>query len=287
MLDSLLIATVLVAALPATAAPAGPSILHLSADRTMALVLVDGAPIDGSDCPSPKACDVVELAPGVHEIEIRTGMFGTKGAIRGRIEVAANAEVWAKATKDRIEVYNTQPRALPADVAMAAVPVTSQSTTTTVTQRVGNPGGLSAGVSFVDPATGEPVSIHAGFSIVGGPSATVTESVTTTTTVSAPPPVAVSGPAGMIELTSQDGESFTVYLDGKKVGTFNGLEGQSIKVKKVAPGEHTLTIKDFMEEDVWTTGRLYMDPGFTLKMGVDEGAGVEAFNNAGAWQPTR
>ena len=161
-------------------------------------------------------------------------------------------------------------------------------TNTTVNNGAGMPsGGLSLGMSFTDPDTGETVNMGVSAGAFGS-TAKITEQTTVTTTVNgataAPAPVAMSGKSGILEFTSQDGESFTVFLDGKLVCTFNGLEGDSIKVKNVTPGEHKLVIKDFMENDVWTAGRLLVDPGFTLKIGVDE-QGVEVFNRQAAWRP--
>jgi hypothetical protein len=284
------------AAPAATAAPAtvgaptqhfanAPSILHVTSEKFMAMVLVDGTPLQQGDCTSPKACDVVDLAPGPHELDIRGGAFATKTIFKGFVTVTGGAEIWGKAKDNQFTIYNTQARALPqgepAYVAHTGA-TTTQTTTTTVANGGATPaGGVAIGMSFTDPDTGEQVNMGVSAGAFGG-TATVTEQ--TTTTVATTSPVAVSGRAGVIELTSQDGESFTVFLDGKKAGTFNGLEGQSIKVKNVAPGEHKLVIKNFMEDAVWTSGRLVMDPGFTLKLGVDESQGVEAFNRQAAWR---
>lgn len=68
------------------------------------------------------------------------------------------------------------------------------------------------------------------------------------------------------------------------MGTFNGLDGESLTVKNVAAGEHVLVVKDFMENEVWTEGRLILDPGFALKLGVHEQNGVRAFNKSSAWR---
>jgi hypothetical protein len=265
-----------------------PSILHITSEKFMAMVLVDGTPLQQTDCTSPKACDVVDIAPGPHELDIRGGAFGTKPIFKGFVTVTGGAEVWGKAKDNQFTIYNTQARALPPGepVYVAQPSTTTQTTTTTVANGGAVPaGGVAIGMSFTDPDTGEQVNMGVSAGAFGG-TATVTEQTTTTTTVaSTSAPVTVSGKAGVLELTSQDGESFTVFLDGKKVGTFNGLEGQSIKVKNVAPGEHKLVIKDFMENAIWTSGRLLMDPGFTLKLGVDENQGVEAFNRQAAWRP--
>lgn len=290
-----LVAALVLAAAPAAPAPAGaptkdfanaPSILHITSDKWMAMVLVDGTPLQQGDCTSPKACDAVDLAPGPHELDIRAGAFGGKTLFKGFVTVTGGAEIWGKAADNKFTIYNTQARVFPqAEPVYVAQPsgVTTQTTTTTISG--GGPvpaGGVAIGMSFTDPETGEQVNMGVSAGGFGG-TATVTEQ--TTTTVSSPAPVTVSRRSGVLELTSLDGSSFTVFLDGKKVGTFNGLEGQSIKVRNVASGEHKLVIKDFMENDVWTSGRLLMDPGFTLKLGVDEEQGVEAFNRRAAWRP--
>lgn len=280
----------------ATAAPAtvgaptqhfanAPSILHITSEKYMAMVLVDGTPLQQGDCTSPKACDVVDIAPGPHELDIRAGAFANKTLFKGLVTVTGGAEIWGKAKDNQFTIYNTQARALPqgeTTTYVASGATTTQTTTTTVNNGAVPAGGVAIGMSFTDPDTGEQVNMGVSAGAFGG-TATVTEQ--TTTTVSSSAPVAVSAKAGVIELTSQDGESFTVFLDGKKVGTFNGLEGQTIKVKNVMAGEHKLVIKNFMEDTVWTSGRLLMDPGFTLKLGVDESQGVEAFNRQAAWRP--
>jgi len=264
-----------------------PAILHITSEKMMAMVLVDGTPLEQGDCTSPKACVVTDLAPGPHELDVRGGAFGTKPIFKGMVSVTGGAEIWGKAKDNTFTIYNTQARTDlgPAPVAVAPVTHTTTTTTTVNNGGVAAPGGVAIGMSFTDPDTGETVNMGVSAGAYGS-TATVTEQTTTVTTVngSASAPIPVSGKAGILELTSQDGESFTVFIDGKKVGTFNGLEGESIKVKNVAPGEHKLVIKDFMENDVWTSGRLLMDPGFTLKLGVDE-QGVEVFNRQAAWRP--
>lgn len=269
-----------------------PAILHITSEKMMAMVLVDGTPLEQSDCTSPKACAATDLSPGPHEIEVRGGAFGTKPIFKGMVTVTGGSEMWGKAKDNQFTIYNTQARTDlgPAPVAVVAAQPVSATHVTTTTTTVNNGavvpgGGVSMGMSFTDPDTGETVNMGVSAGAFGS-TATVTEQTTVTTTVNGATaaPVAVSGKSGILELTSQDGESFTVFLDGKKVGTFNGLEGDSIKVKNVTPGEHKLVIKDFMENDVWTSGRLLMDPGFTLKLGVDE-QGVEVFNRQAAWRP--
>ena len=296
-----LLAVSIVLAGPPTGAPMkdfsnGPAILHITSDQWMTMVLVDGTPLQEGDCTSPKACDVVDLAPGPHELDIRHGAFANKTIFKGMVHVTGGAEIWGKAKDNQFTIYNTQARKdlPPPTTAVAVAPSTgaTQVTTTTVTTGTAphQGGGVGLNMTVVDPHTGETVNMGVSAGMFGATSSTtVTESTTTTTTVGgAPAPApAVSGAKGTIELTSQDGESFTVFLDGKKVGTFNGLEGQSIRVKNVAAGEHKLVIKSFMEDATWTSGRVWMDPGFTLKLGVDENEGVESFNQASAWQPRR
>ena len=284
------LAALVLAAPPATAAR--PSILHIATDKWMAGVFVDGTPLTRDDCTSPKACTVTDITPGKHEIDIRGGLGG-KVLYKGFVTIEGGSEIFAKANDGKLDVYNSQPRVYADD---GATDDAAESTTTTVQQTTtvsgGQPdGGVSIGMTVTDPTTGQTVHLGAAAGANGamGASQTTTTTTTTTTTGGGDADVFLgtrpSRPhgAGALELTSEDGQSFTVYIDGKKMGTFNGLEGESMKLKNVQAGEHKLVIKDFMEHQVFTTGRLYMDPNFTLKLGVTESS-VEAFNNQNAWQ---
>ena len=173
---------------------------------------------------------------------------------------------------------NTQARVFPAQ---------ETTTTTVITQAAPAPQpppprpegeGVSIGMHFIDPATGEAISMNMSAGVSGGHANSHSSSTTTTTTTTA------QGGPGKLEFTSEDGESFLVFIDGKQVGQFMGIDGQSIVVKNVTPGEHKLVIKDFMGDVVWASGRLFMDPGFTLKLGVGQSSGVEAFNREDAWR---
>lgn len=259
----------------------GPSIVHLNTDRMMTIVLVDGAAmVEASDCTTPKSCVIYDVAPGMHELDIRSGLTGKKTLYAGRTHIPGGAEVWAKVRGGTIEIYNVQPRT---DVASTTTVVTgpagatTQHTTTTTTTTVEGVPGISVGIHVGETGMGD-IGIGAGV--------TVTESTTTVHETSSqvePEPVVVSG-RGVLELTSTDGESFTVFIDGKERGTCNCMDGQSIKVRGVEAGEHVLVIKDFMGEETITRGRVWVDPGFTLKLGVGDGI-VEAYNRPDFWLP--
>ncbi len=273
----------------------GPSILHITSDKFMAMVLVDGTPLQQSDCTSPKACDVVDIAVGNHELDIRGGALGNKTIFKGIVKITGGAEVWGKAADNTFKIYNTQARAVQPGAATTVIvqqpATTTQTTTTTVSSGPGpNAGGAAIGMTFVDPATGEVVSMNVSAGVTGATSSVSVQETTTTTVSSAPAGAVVvqqQGGPGSIEFASEDGEGFTVFIDGKQVAQFvGGVEGQSVRVKNVSAGEHKLVVKDFMGNDVWATGRLYMDPGFVLKMGVSEGK-LEAFNRENAWEPRR
>lgn len=265
----------------------GPSVVHIQSGKMMALIKVDGkmVPVDENACADgPHACDVYDVVPGPHDFEVRSGLTARKVLYKGRVEIPGGAEVFAKVGPGTFEIYNTTPRRDPQGVVVAAVADGSSTTTTTVTSTtVGAPAGVSAGMTVVDPDTGEQVSVQAGIGGVGAAgSVTVTETTTTVSETHSGGGAATVSGVGSLELTSTDGESFTVFIDGKERGTCNCLDGQSIRVKRVAAGEHKLVIKDFMGDEVWASGRVWVEPDFELKLGVSE-QGVEAFNRSDAW----
>lgn len=283
------------AAAPVQGIPGAPSNLHLASDKWMTLVMVDGNPLQQSDCTSPKACVASDVTGGQHEVEIKGGAFATKVLFKGFVDVVPGAEVYGKVVNGELKVYNVQQRT---DLVQPAAPVAVTETTTTTTttavggeQPVAGGGGVAIGMSFVDPDTGEAVHMSAAAGPMGmGMQAsqsetTQTTQVTTTTVGGGAAPAPVSGRAS-IELTSEDGESFTVFVDGKKLATFNGLEGQSLTLRNLAAGEHKLEIRDFMENKTLVEGRLRLEPGFALKLGK-KGRRIEAFNARHAWHPYR
>ena len=221
----------------------GPSIVHINTDKFMTRVLVDGAQVvQEGDCSTPTACDVFDVAKGPHEFDIRSGLTGKKVLYKGRVYIPGGAEVWAKVRGGRFEIYNTQPRHNAAVVAVVNDGGGVTTTTTTTVVR-GAPAGISAHMSVIDPDTGEEISVSAGISgMPGMGGVTVTETTTTMTETSGGTVRVVSG-NGSIELTSTDGESFTVFIDGKERGTCNCMDGQSIKVRRIEAGEHKFVIK--------------------------------------------
>lgn len=259
-----------------------PSILHITSEKMMSMVLIDGTPLQQGDCTSPKACNVMDLTPGNHEIDVRGGAFGNKPIFKGIVQITGGAEIYAKAADNQFTIYNTQARALPQQ---------NTTTTTVITHAAPAPQpapmhggeGVSIGMSFIDPATGEAVTMNMSAGASGGSahvsnhaaSSVTTGTTTTTTTVAAGP--------GSLEFTSEDGESFQVFVDGKRVAQFMGLDGQSVTVKNVTAGRHKLVIKDFMGDEVWSEGYFIMEGG-TYKFGVGEKSGLEAFSHPNAWQ---
>lgn len=268
-----------------------PSILHIQSEKFMAMVLIDGTPLQQGDCTSPKACTVADLTPGQHDVEIRGGAFGTKPIFKGLVAITGGAEVFGKATgNNEFQIYNTQART---DLAVAVAPApTTEVTQTTTTTTVGGDdvGGANVQMSFVDPDTGERIHMGVSAGPMGGSSTVTHQTTTTTTTVngglSSQSSVVMHQGPGTIEFTSQDGESFLVFVDGKKVGQFIGISGQSVKLRNIASGEHKLEIKSFpIGDQTLAAGRLYMDPGFDLKMGYGQDLGLEAYNRPNAWDP--
>jgi hypothetical protein len=92
---------------------------------------------------------------------------------------------------------------------------------------------------------------------------------------------------GALQLVSKDGESFQVFVDGKRVAQFMGFLGRSVVIRGLSPGAHTLVVKDFMDDVVFATGRIHVDSGITHELGVTAKNGVEAIDDAAAWEPRR
>ena len=91
------------------------------------------------------------------------GAFGGKTVFKGFVTITGGAEIWGKAADNKFTIYNTQarvlPQAPPVQVAQASG-VTTQTTTTTISGGGPAPaGGVSLGMSFTDPETGEQVNM--------------------------------------------------------------------------------------------------------------------------------
>jgi len=72
-----------------------------------------------------------------------------------------------------------------------------------------------------------------------------------------------------------------VYLDGRKVYEPRAMADE--KTISVSVGEHTIEVKDFMDNDVWCRGTLIVDGHTDLIIGLAEEKSIEVFNDRGAF----
>ncbi len=90
------------------------------------------------------------------------------------------------------------------------------------------------------------------------------------------------GPAPAVSLISADGNTFSIILDGQRVGTLStasplALEGLT--------AHHTLEIRSADLQVIWTKGALELQPGDDLVLRVSQGRMPEVFGRADAWKP--
>lgn len=73
-----------------------------------------------------------------------------------------------------------------------------------------------------------------------------------------------------------------VYVDGTRVAEFR--TGDRKRVISLAPGLHTVEIRDFTEFETWHRGILTVAGSDTIRVGFGEEEPVEVYNRTGAWQ---
>lgn len=98
----------------------------------------------------------------------------------------------------------------------------------------------------------------------------------------APAPVEASGPAVLEWVLKDPMDMCNIYVDGTRVAEFR--TGDRKRTVQVAPGTHTIEIRDFTEFETWHRGTLVVGPGQTLSIGFAEEGSVEVYNQPGAWQ---
>lgn len=100
----------------------------------------------------------------------------------------------------------------------------------------------------------------------------------------AAPPAPAAPPASMapvvVELLPRNTEWSNVWIDGEKVAEFR--VGDTKKSVTLSPGPHRVEVRDFMEDETWLAGTLYVSGPGPMKFGFAE-SGAEVFNNPGAW----
>ena len=93
--------------------------------------------------------------------------------------------------------------------------------------------------------------------------------------------VAVPAPRNVTFRVTDDSWS-NVYVDGKKVYEPRAMAEE--KTITLSVGEHTIEVKDFMDDDVWCKGTLYVDGHTDLVIGLAEEQPIEVFNDRSAFR---
>ncbi|MEE2829424.1 MAG: hypothetical protein VX498_09560, partial [Myxococcota bacterium] len=242
------------------------------------------------------------LLPGRHLVEFRA-LFG-KLIDRAELDVPeGNAVVRARWANRQFEVYETlvlAPEPLPAEGVLVEVspspvvggtlhvgPVlplgsTETRTTTTVSMQSGHPAVLGMGVTTTETTETTTVRAAGGLGFAGvAAEVVITEPAQERLLIEEAVPLVPE--TRTVTFRSTDEEWTNVYLDGKKVWELRA--GRPEKTITVRRGEHTLEVRDFMDNEVWCKGRLYVDGHTDLVIGIAEDSPVEVYNDSGAFVP--
>ena len=277
---SLLLVALLSLALAAVAqARPSDSLLTITTDKPIA-VLVDGQILDFVE--GTTRVEMYGVSPGRHMVEFRN-LFG-KLIDEGVVEVpdGPGAIVRARYAHGEFDVYET----IVADPGPPPAPYGGD----VVVVQDGAAGGV-----VVDGGSTETVSVSVGggLGMMGGVGASAT--VTTTTTSQGGGDVVYveesqggdiyqeAAPAERrVTLRSTDEEWGNVFIDGKRVWEIRAMDTEKSII--LTTGEHTIEVKDFMENETWCKGRLIVDGYTDLIIGVTKGRDVEVFNDSNAFR---
>ena len=282
----------LLSLLPASVLAGPRSELTITVDKPIA-VLIDGQMLEFEE--NSMAVKLIDVGPGRHQVEFRN-FFG-KLVGSGQIDFPLDGDAIARArwTGGKFQVYEIVPLAPEREVheqvvvgAVVGVPmmggavVTTTGTTNTATVGVGV-GTVGVGI---------------GVGTVGLGGAVVTTGTTMTTTSTTVTTGMVGGTTGVVVVQeaprarsqpvirkvtfrSTDGEWGSVYVDGKRVWEIRaGAQEKSITLMS---GEHTVEIKDFMENECWCKGTLVVSYDRDLTIGLTKEQPPEVFNDSGAF----
>jgi hypothetical protein len=78
-----------------------------------------------------------------------------------------------------------------------------------------------------------------------------------------------------------DDSWFNVYIDGRKVYEPRAMADD--KTISLTTGEHSIVVKDFMDNDIWCEGTLIIDGHTDLIIGISEESTIEVFNDRAAF----
>ena len=96
----------------------------------------------------------------------------------------------------------------------------------------------------------------------------------------APAPAPISAAPVVVELIPRNTEWSNVWIDGEKVAEFRVGDGKKNVV--LIPGPHRVEVRDFMEDETWIIGTLYVTGPGPMKFGFSE-AGAEVYTHPEAW----
>ncbi len=85
-----------------------------------------------------------------------------------------------------------------------------------------------------------------------------------------------------VTFRTTDEEWANIYIDGRKVWEIRAMDTE--KTITLATGEHSLLVKDFMEDETWCRGKLIVDGRKDLVIGVTYNRAVEVYNDPKAFR---
>ncbi len=114
--------------------------------------------------------------------------------------------------------------------------------------------------------------------IGGMPGLSVSVSDTGSSPAPALPPVSTA--PVVVELIPRNTEWSNVWIDGEKVAEFR--VGDAKKNVVLTPGPHRVEVRDFMEDETWVIGTIYVTAPGPMKLSFSE-EGAEVLNRPEAW----
>jgi hypothetical protein len=232
-----------------------------------------------------------DISPGLHMIEFRK--FGGKLAGEGQVQVPGGGQVLVRTRwrDHKFEVIDTvfvdgPPPTQPQVIVVEEHPGTTESVHVSV--GAGGIGTYGSGGSVSTTTSSTSVTTSTGgVGLYGDVTVTTTETHETVHVDDGHVGVVVveEAPPGARQVTFRitDDSWANVYIDGKLVWEPRAMAGE--KTITVATGEHRLTVKDFMENEVWSNGTLVVDGWTDLVIGIAEESQVEVYNDSDAFYP--
>lgn len=266
------IALLLLSLLLAVPAFANPhSRIVITTDRPVVVVL-DGAYLEYTE--GTTNVEKWNIAPGRHLLEIKNMVGKTLYETDLQVPSGGPVELRARWKDKAFEIIDTVFVEAPAPAPEVIVMEREAPVHDRVSVSVGVPGhgGVIVSGSASSSSTHESVSVHGHHGGV----------VVVTEETRHEPDVRVAIPASRtVTFRVTDGSWSNVYIDGKKVYEPRAMADE--ETVTVATGEHTIEVKDFMDNEVWCRGTLYVDGHTDLIIGIAEEKPIEVFNDRSAF----